>query len=273
MSHIGEEISATDSSRVELFLFETEDGRFKRGYTTDKYPRNFLSDSYVPAVIKRGEIKQQAGDSGANKVEITLPWDNPVAAMHVPYLPPRPVKLTIYSYHRDDPGSEVVQGFTGYVTAFTQRGVEASLECSQILDAFSQVVPWATFKGDCVWALYHIGCGVSKGLWSTDVVGTAAADPTQIIAGLFSSMPDGWFTNGFVFNPATGEQRFITKHDASTSSISLVYPLLGYNAGPLIAYAGCDRHRDTCHNKFNNKINYLGFDHGPDSNVFQKGVR
>lgn len=273
MSFLDYEQSEHDNSRVEMYLFETEDGRYKFAYTTDKVGRNFLATDFVPGTIKRGEAKQQAGDSGTEKMEITVPWDNPVAAMHVPYLPPRPVKVTIFSYHRTDPGAEVVQGFVGYITSFQQRGTEAVFECSQILDAFSQVVPWATFKGDCVWALYNIGCGVDKGLWMTSVTDVSTVDSIKITAGTFSAMDDGWFTNGFVVNPATGEQRFITKHDAAQAAIFLSYPLLSYTGGLLLAYAGCDRKRDTCHVKFNNKINYLGFDHTPEYNVFQKGVR
>lgn len=273
MSHFDYEQSEYEGSRVELFLFETEDGRHKYAYTTDKFGRNFLATNFVPGTIKRGEIKQQAGDSGVEKVEITVPWDNPVAVMHVPYLPPRPVKVTIFSYHRDDPAAEIVQGFVGYITSFSQKGTDAIFECSQILDAFSQVVPWVTFKGDCVWALYGIGCGVDKGLWSTNVTDVSTVSGEKITAGTFSMMPDGWFTNGFLVNPATGEQRFITKHAAGEAAVYLSYPLLGYNSGLLIAYAGCDRRRDTCHSKFNNKINYLGFDHTPGYNVFQKGVR
>ena len=273
MSQLEFEQSENDNSRVELYMFETDDGKHRYAYTTDRLGRVFMGFEYVPETIKRGEIKQQAGDSGAQKLEITVPFNNPVAVLHVPYLPPRPVKVTIYSYQRNDPASEVVQGFTGYVTGFTQKGVDALLECSQILDAFSQVVPWATFKSDCVWALYGIGCGVDKAAFKVDVPNVSSVVGERITSGTFATYPDGWFTNGFAMNPATGEQRFITKHDASQATIFLSYPFIGYTGGPLITYAGCDRRRDTCHEKFNNKINYLGFDHTPDYNVFQKGVR
>ena len=273
MSQQQYEVSETEGSRVELYLFETEDGRYRYAYTTERNERSFAGRTYVPEAIKRDELRQQAGDANVQKLTVTVPFNNPVAVMHVPYLPPRPVKLTIYSLQRNDPASEVVQGFVGYVTSFTQRGAEAQLECSQILDALSQVVPWATFKGDCVWALYKIGCGVDKAMYRENVTAVSSVVGEKITAPVFATFPEDWFTNGYIVNPATGEQRFISKHSASEAAVYLVYPLLGYTAGLLQAYAGCDRKRDTCSTKFNNKVNYLGFDHTPNYNVFQKGVR
>lgn len=272
MSNLQYEQDETQGSRVELFLFETEDGLHKWGYTTDRVGRTLGTNSFVPGQIKRGELRQQVGDANAEKLAITVPFDNPVAVLHVPYLPPRPVKVTVYSYQRNDPMGEVVQGFVGYITSFSQKGEEATLECSQIIDALSQVVPWVTFKSDCVWSLYGPGCGVSKALFAENVTSVSTVVGEKITAPIFATMPDGWFTNGFLFNPATGEQRFITKHSAAESAVYLVYPLLGYNFGPLVAYAGCDRKRGTCSTKFNNKLNYLAFDHGPKYNVFQQGI-
>lgn len=273
MSSLEFETSATLGSRVELYLFETEDGRNKFAYTTDREPKVFASTTFIPESISRGELRQQVGDANAEKLEIKVPYNNPVAAMHVPYLPPRPVKITIYSYQRNDPANEIVQGFVGYVTNFTQRGAEVSFECSQIIDALNQMVPWVTFKGDCVWALYNVGCFVDKALWLTEVPSVIEVVGEKITAAAFSAKPDGWFTNGYAVNPATGEQRFISKHDASTGTIYLVYPFLGYGGGPLQVFAGCDRRKETCSGKFNNKERYLGFDHSPAYNVFQKGIR
>lgn len=272
MGQLEYEQSDHHGSRVELYLFETEDGRNKFAYTTDRVARYMLSTTFVPNTIKRGELRQQAGDGSQERLAITLPWDDPVARMHVPYMPPMPVKVTVYSYQRNDPASEIIQAFSGYVSSFAQKGVDATLECSQIVDSLGQIVPWVTFKSGCVWALYHIGCGLDKGLWSAEVTDVSTVDKVKITAGTFSTFPDGWFTNGFLFNPATGEQRFISRHSAAESAVYLTYPLLGYSAGDLIAYAGCDRHRDTCSDKFNNRINYLGFDRNPLYNVFQQGI-
>lgn len=266
------EISNDKGSRVELYLFESEDGRYRWGFTTDARERVIGPTTYKPEAISRGELKQTAGDANIEKLTVTMPFDNPVAVLHVPYLPPRPIRLTIFAYQRNDPASEMVQAFTGFVTSFNQKGATADLECSQILDNLSQTVPWAVFKVGCIWALYQIGCGVDKSLFEETALVTGI-DSDTIESPEFSAKPDGWFTNGFAVNPDTGEQRFITAHDAVAGTIKVVYPFLSLNGGQnLLVYAGCARTKEVCSAKFNNKINYVGFDHFPEYNVFQQGI-
>lgn len=274
MSNAELEMSETGNSRVELFFFETDDGRYQYRYTSAKESKTFGGNEYTPETIKRSKaIRQQAGDVGAEKIEIVLPFDNPVVVMHVPYLPPRPVRVTVYSYQRNDPMAEVVQGFTGYISNFTQRGDEALMECSQIIDAVHQMIPWMTHKPDCSWALYGVGCGVIKSLWRVPVPTVLGTDGVKITAAVFSDYPEHWFRNGFVENPLTGEQRFVTRHSNAESSVWVSQPFIGYANTELVAYAGCSRKRDECHTKFNNKLRYMGFDHVPNYNVFVKGVR
>ena len=259
-------------SRVEMYLFESEDGRYRWAFTTDARERTLGPIVYKPEAIKRGELKQTAGDSNVETLQVTLPFDTPVAVAHVPYLPPRPIRLTVYAYQRNDPAAEIVQAFTGFVTSFTQKGAEAILECSQILDNLSQTVPWAVFKPGCVWGLYQIGCGVDKQLWKNTAIVTTI-NKSVIGSSEFSSKPNGWYTNGFAYNPETGEQRFIVAHDSVAGTITLVYPFLALNGGQdLEVFAGCARTKEVCSDKFDNKINYVGFDHFPEYNVFQQGI-
>lgn len=272
MSLLEYENSKELGSRVELYLFESDDGRHRWSYTTDSRERALGPIVYKPEVIGRGELKQTAGDANVETLQVTVPYDNPVAAAHVPYLPPRPIRLTIYAYQRNDPGAEIVQAFTGFITSFRQTGAEATLECSQILDNLSQTVPWAVFKVGCIWALYQIGCGVDKSLWREEALLTTV-DGYTLGSPEFGSKPSGYYTNGFAVDPSTGEQRFITSHDASTGLITVVYPFQDLSGGQIIeVYAGCARLKEVCSEKFNNKINYVGFDHFPAYNVFSQGI-
>jgi uncharacterized phage protein (TIGR02218 family) len=272
MSLLEYENSKELGSRVELYLFESDDGRYRWAYTTGSDEKTLGPIIYKPEAISRSKLKQTAGDSNVEKLSITVPFDNPVAALHVPYLPPRPIRVTVYAFQRNDPAGEIVQGFTGYVTSFNQKGAEAVLECSQILDNLSQTVPWAVFKSGCIWGLYQVGCGVDKALWREDALITMV-DGATLASPEFSNKLDGWYTNGFLVNPATGEQRFITEHNAAEGTIKVVYPFLAAEGGQIFdAFAGCARTKEICSEKFGNKINYVGFDHRPDYNVFQQGL-
>jgi hypothetical protein len=272
MSYNALETSSHDGSKVELYLFYTEDGKFSIANTTDRVQIAAMSKVFVPAAIKRSELRQSAGESSGERMTITVPWDHPVAVMHVPYLPPRPVRVAVYSYHRRDLSIEIVQGFTGYVAAFSQKGDEAELACTQIIDTFQQQVPWAVFKSNCVWATYEEGCGVDRSLFKTATALTAVdgADITSPAFALAGGGDPNWFKAGHVVDIASGEVRFVIAQTGGT--LRLVYPFSSAVIGSNVeAFAGDDRTEVTCRTKFNNKPRYLGFDHAPQFNVFERG--
>lgn len=271
------ERSRHDGSRFELFRFETEDNINLWTYTTDRSPFTWNLITYVPEAIQRGEIKQSNAEGSGQRMEISLPWDNPVAQIHVPYLPPRPVRVTVYAVQRRDTSVEVKQCFVGYITTFSQDGPMMKFQCSHIIDSQQQTVPWVVHKSGCVWAVYGEGCGVLQALYESQVPSgeyTISGDSiTSPVFAAKAAVEADWFRSGKIYNPVTGERRFITDHQGDT--IKLVYPFIGVNPANtnLVAAAGCARTPGVCASKFGNKENYLGFDHMPDYNVFNGGVR
>jgi hypothetical protein len=232
-----------------------------------------MGHAFLPTVIKRSELRQAAGESSSERLTITLPWDHPVAAIHVPYLPPRPIRVSVYSYHRRDLSVEIVQGFTGYIAAFAQKSEEAELSCTQIIDTFQQQVPWAVFKANCIWATYEEGCGVDRNAFKTTATlsGVVVDEITSADFGAAGGGDPNWFKAGYAVDPATGEVRFIIAQAGNT--LKLVYPFTSVGPGSVIeAFAGDDLTEATCRGKFNNKINYLAFDHFPAFNVFDRGT-
>jgi hypothetical protein len=276
MSYDALHTSRHDGSAFELYRFETEDNLRTWLYTTDSEPFVLGFETFRPELIQRSEVKQ-GGENNGQRLEVNLPWDNPVAALHVPYLPPRPVKVTIYTVERRDSAVEVKQCFIGYVTSFGQDGPVMKLQCSHIIDSTAQMTPWVVHKAGCVWSVYGEGCGVLQALYESTVqAGSFLVSGDTITSTIFAEkalvLPD-WFRSGKIYNPTTGEKRFITEHTGNM--IRLVYPFIGLDPlkHTLIAAAGCAGLQDVCHNKFNNKRNYLGFDHMPEYNVFDGGVR
>jgi hypothetical protein len=277
MAHDTYELSVHDGSRFELYRFETEDGINKWLYTTDADDFTLAFETFKPQAIQRSAVEQSSAEGSGQRLEISIPFDAPVAQIHVPYLPPRPVKVTIYSVQRRDGVQEVKQCFIGYVASFSQDGPLMKLHCSHIIDSQQQLVPWPAFQSGCVWAVFSEGCGALQALFETTLqVGDYTINGDEISSPKFALMalifPD-WFRAGKIYNPHTGEKRFITSHVGDT--IKLVYPLTTVDATlhGLIAVAGCDGLANTCSDKFDNKANYLGFDHMPDYNVFDGGVR
>lgn len=270
MSYDSIERSDFSHSKIELFLFEMEGNPTKYAYTNSPRAISVAGHTFIPKLISRSAQRTSGGDNEQERMTIKLPFDDPVAILHVPYLPPRPVKVTIMSYHRRDALTEVVRGFVGSVTNFAQRGEEAELACSQIIDSMQQTVPWAPHKRNCIWATYSEGCGLDRMDWMTTVTVQSSA-ATTVQSPQIGARPDGWFTAGYAENPANGEVRFITQHIGDT--VKLVYPFTNLAPGTdLMFFAGDDHTPQTCRDKFNNKLNYLGFDHFPTYNPFVEGT-
>lgn len=265
------ELSDHDGSPIELYLFESDDLLFRWAYCTDSEIRNVGLYTYIPEAISRTELRQNAGEAGAEHLTITIPWNNPVAVLHVPYLPPRPMRVTIFKVQRRGLMTEIVQAFIGYVSSFAQKGPLAELTCSQIIDSMQQTVPWAVFKSGCLWTTYELGCGVSRAAFITVVNDIFSINGAVIHAPSINAMGANWFTAGIAENPATGEARFITSHVGD--AITLVHAFTAIDTGTVLnLYAGDDHQPETCRLKFNNKVNYVGFDFFSDYNVFVEGT-
>lgn len=267
MAYAEHKDSFAGGSECRLFLFETKDGAFKWGYTTNHDPVEFEGVTYEPEAISVTNFKKEAsGDE--SPVTISIPFDHAIALMHVPYLPIQPIRVRVMSYQRNDATLEVKQGFTGLVAGFAQKGAIAELAC--VPHKIGNVL-WMTQKSGCVLATYSGRCGVDMEAFGMDVGAITSFAGTTIQAASFATKPNKWFRGGILKNVANGEVRFITEHEGD--AVKVVYPFTDMaNDLVLRAYAGDDHTAATCHTKFNNKVNYLGWDHAPTYNVFADGT-
>lgn len=265
------ERSHTEGSRVYLYLFEPDGGVLHYAYTSDASPITIAGKTYAPHPISHSERKQSgATEAAPEQLTISVPFDNPVAAMHVPFLPPRPVIVTVFAYQRRDMTIELIQEFKGPISNFSQRGEVMELYARPLGDSMQQPVPYAVQKKGCIWNTYGPGCELDRNNFKVvgTVVSTAA---TTLESAALASKPNGWFTAGYAENTATGEVRFITEHTGNL--VKLNYPFIGLANGVTINfYAGDDHQPETCRVKFNNKGRYVGFDKFPTFNVFIQGT-
>jgi uncharacterized phage protein (TIGR02218 family) len=265
------EASPNLNSKVYIYLFEMG-GIETWAYTSENHEVEVDGVTYVPEIISHDEQSADTNEGSQAEQTIQIAYTNPVAAIHVPYLPPKPVQVTIQSFQRNDPEGEVKTHFYGEIVSFQQKGAMVELRCAQGNDPTQRMIPRATHGPGCRHGTYSDACTLDREDWKTvitdltSVVGFTLQSPT------FLSLGTGWLQRGYAENPATGETRYITYHVGNT--IKLVYPFTGLTAADEIwVYAGDDKKAETCRIKFNNKLNYLGFDFFPTFNVFADGVR
>lgn len=259
------EASASDGSKVEIFLFEMPGTSQYWAHTTNAEEVTVSGKTYTPCPISRSEI-----DTATGEFQIELPYDHPVVLLHVPYLPPRPVTVTVSSYHRGSTDVRRVQ--IGAVYRFEQKGVFGILHCTEPDNPMSKLIPRASYGPNCRHVTYGLACTLDKEDFKTvidDIVEIVDYVITSPKAGLTGS---GWFKYGYAVNPDSGEVRFITDHVGN--DVTLVYPFIDIDTSTVLHFfAGDDFKPETCRVKFNNKINYLGFDFHPKYNIFSSGWR
>jgi hypothetical protein len=260
------EESAHLGSRVELYLFEMANSAQRWAHTTSKMPITIGDITYTPMEISRTERDPDTG-----QFEIELPYDHPVVVLHVAYLPPSPVLVTITTYHRQDTG-DVRRVQEGAIYGFQQKGVYGTLRCAEPGDPLSKLIPRASHGANCRHWTYGPGCTLDREDYKTIVDSIASVVGLEITAPEILAAGSGWFKFGYAENPANGEVRFITDHVGAVAT--LAYPFTGIDTSTVLHFfAGDDFTAETCRVKFNNKVNYLGFDFHPKYNVFREGYR
>lgn len=268
MAYAAYEGSDYNGEPIELIVFRDDSGLLSWAFTTADTDVEIDSIWYRKGVISRSAVRQASGDA-LGDLQIELSAAEPMLQQFNQYLPARPIGATVMRYHALDGVTNRETLWSGQVlsVAFGSDGM-ATLQCESILSAMKRKTPYQVYKGGCNNALFEPGCNLVRSVWAT-------ALPTYSISGLtitsstIAGFDDGWFAAGYAEYPATGERRWITKHEGGT--ITLVYPFTSLpGAVPLTLYPGCQRTRQACSEKFNNLANFFGFDYIPEDNPFDR---
>lgn len=232
--------------------------------TSGDKTRTYLGDTYTPLAIARDELDMnQEAKSGSLK--LTLPRTHPIVALFMAYLPAAPVSLVIYAGHDDDTDAETLVAWRGKISQ--ARFIEAC-ELTGVSEQYllSQRIPIIQFQPQCPWILYGPGCGLDKAAFA--VTGTVSAlstdGMTATITG-FNVKPNAWLNAGWI--EYGSQRRFILSHVGNV--VTLIAGAAGLTVGAsVVAYAGCMRNKTDCNTKFNNYVNFMGFEHLPERNPF-----
>ena len=106
--------------------------------------------------------------------------------------------------------------------------------------------------------------------FALDAVASAVANVKTFTVAAAATQPDGYYTGGML-RADDGTLSYIIAHVGSSITIQR----LSYSLAEAIAngfpfdvklYPGCDHSRQTCNDKFDNLLNYGGFDFIPTKN-------
>lgn len=263
MTFDAREKSTFGGAPVELYWFTC--GALTWTVTSGDVAQSYLGFTFAPEVLSRGEIDTSDEDQ-QGLLELTVARTNPVAQLYLPDLPPHPVMLTVFRFHRGD--AEVIEFWSGEIVSARFVGSHAVLSGMPVSHNLKRELPPHTFQGQCNWALFSGPCGLAKASYRVGATLSAVSGLT-ITSSAFGAFADGYFRAGWVEN-ADGERHWVLSHVGNTLTLLTAFRSLAAGAA-VDAYPGCDRTIAAC-KTFGNLIHYCGFPYVPTRNPFVQGL-
>jgi uncharacterized phage protein (TIGR02218 family) len=266
------EESVEKSSPVELY--DLVFGSKHWHWTSADSNIRWRGNDYIAIPIERTKILLASAQE-LDILEVTIPATNEFAGMFVDIVPSRLADLTITRIHRYDDLADTSEGyvviFRGAVqsVAFSRNNFEARLAVTPMSMNLAKAIPMWTYQSLCNHMLFDCRCGISENdpNFRADCVVSAATGNTLTVTGLAGpTAVAGWATAGFV---QWGQEfRTILEHRAG-GNLDLILPFYhDVLDESVIVHIGCDHTSETCRLKFDNILNYLGFEHVPTKNPF-----
>lgn len=259
------ELSEASGSPIELYKFV---GTFTTWRMTS-YLREIVNSegTYEPVPVTRTQIENASQDQEELAIDISLPYDHPLALEYIFAVSPPELTVEIYRAHRDD-FDDTLLLWTGKPTSFSVEGRLAKLRVPSIFSyLLSGLCPAPRYQGPCNHVLYDDRCKVSRAAnqQTVDVVSVSSSGRQLVLSA--NTFANGDCNAGEMVWTAGGQRRMIVSNSGTTFNIS--YPFSGDVTGEeIIIRKGCDHSFETCASKFSNSINYGGCPIVPPTNPF-----
>jgi uncharacterized phage protein (TIGR02218 family) len=210
-----------------------------------------------------------SGESIVDTVSLTVPNTFEPAQQFRGQSPADAVYLRIFACHAVSlypmlvMDSDFAVRWIGTVSDVQQKGADRlTIVGSTLTSAFDREGVRLTWNRNCSYAVYDPDtCRVNKAAFATNVT-ISALTGNSITSADIASKPDGWFDQGFIeITVADG----VTQRIAIELQVGNTFTLLGTTENLLIgeqivAYPGCAQTADMCVNKFNNILNFSGYE-------------
>ena len=261
------ETSAHGGRPVELFRF-VHGGQvwtYSSGPETDH-----AGEIYVAFPIGRDDM-QQTRELGKSGLEVLVPRTCELSLLYLAGSPEHVVTLTVFRTHVGASDGPVVYWKGRIVSVDWPDPATAKLVCESVFTSLKRPGLRARYQRMCRHALYMPGCGVDKSAYAVSgTISAINAARTEITIPEAAAHPPDYFMGGFL-STADGTMRFISAHVGPSVTLANPAPVLvdlvGVSGGATI-YPGCSRNRETCHERFNNILNFGGWPWIPLRNPF-----
>lgn len=250
-------------SEIDLFRIVVETTVWTMTSADEK--QEYGGEVYRPVAVGRTGTEQKNSLARAN-LDVRIPLGHPLAVYLMTSLYDQVVTLTLFI--NDD--GDVSTAWKGRLVTVEPDKANVKLSFESIFTSLRQPGLRARFQKSCRHALYHRGCNLDLEDFANAATLTAMAGNVLTVPEA-SAQADGYWVGG-ILGAADGSLGYITNHVGTQLTIqrmpySLITQFEDEGPGTAISlYPGCDHTRMTCKNKFDNLLNYGGFDWIPAKN-------
>lgn len=257
------------TTQTELYKFVERDSSVVWTFTSGVEEIVHELETYVPTKISRNDIEARNELARAN-IDIQVPLTNEAALNWLADNGEQIVTLTIFE--RDRAGVITV-AWKGRLAAVIPGMNSIQLKMESIFTSLRRTGLRARYQSSCRHALYGRGCELDpeafgSALECTVIEGTVITVPDA------SLQPSGYYAGGMLKAP-DGTLGFVIEHSGDTITLQRRIFALESVAGDLpfdvTLYPGCAHNRTDCAERFDNILNYGGFDFIPVKNPMGGG--
>lgn len=253
------------ATKTELYRFSEQSSGELWGYTSGNEEVTLGGLTYKPASISRTEVEVKTELARAN-IEVQVSLNNPVAQKWLSDNGEKIASLTIFEREKNGAVNVV---WKGRLASILPGMSNVTLKMESIFTSMRRPGLRARYQRLCRHPLYGRGCFVNPEAFA--IVGTITSRAVlsfEIAAA--ATKPDGYFIGGMLRAP-DGTLSYVVGHFGSTitlqrSSAALDAAIKAALPVAIKLYPGCEHTRDACNAKFNNLLNYGGFDFIPKKN-------
>lgn len=264
---------------VELYKIVLDDVSYL--WTSGDEPISHLGETYLPAAIGRTEVEQGEEINRAN-ITLTVPRDSELA-FYLSNTPDHPASVTLFrlEFAEDSPDLQALVYWKGRIASAKASGSEIQISCESVFTSLRRAGVRARYQRGCRHPLYGRGCKLNRADFAVAVEVTAVSG-VDLTVPIAASQVDGWYTGGMI--EFDGVFRLIINHVGQVLTLQRPFEALTeaigeagwnmawnqyWNGQPGVnIYPGCAHDRPDCDGKFNNLLNYGGFDWIPTQNPF-----
>lgn len=244
---------------VELYHFWIVGGSDWR-YTSGDTQVTFDGNDFTPAVIERGSVVYNEGIA-SSQLDIRA---SHLQAPIIDYLITNPLELVwveVIKLFRDQDPLEGSTIFVGMIKNVAWAGNQATVQCTGFEHFLKKQIPRERYQPSCNYFLYSDECGIDKTLFQTNTTLTAIDSSGMILTSTdFGLQSDNYFAWGYLVK---GDyKRMIVEHAGNL--VTMRYPIPNLTVGDAVTiYAGCNKKIETCNTKFDNILEFGGFNEVP----------